>query len=29
MNSLIWAARGVGYIAAEFGVLYEEYRNPR
>ncbi|MBV1696814.1 MAG: glycosyltransferase family 2 protein [Hyphomicrobiales bacterium] len=29
MNSLIWAARGVGYIAAEFGIFYEEYRNPR
>jgi hypothetical protein len=26
MRSLILAARGSGRIAAEFGVLYEEYR---
>jgi hypothetical protein len=26
MKSLINAARGAGRIAAEFGILYEEYR---
>jgi hypothetical protein len=26
MRSLILAARGSGRIAAEFGILYEEYR---
>jgi succinoglycan biosynthesis protein ExoM len=29
MTSLMRAARGAGYIAAEFGILYEEYREPR
>lgn len=29
MTSLMQAARGAGHIAAEFGVLYEEYREPR
>jgi len=29
MHSLIQAVRGTGRIAAEFGILYEEYRNPR
>jgi glycosyltransferase involved in cell wall biosynthesis len=29
MGSLIRAARGAGRIAAEFGILYEEYRKPR
>ena len=28
MHSLIRAARGAGCIAAEFGILYEEYRSP-
>lgn len=26
MRSLMWTARGAGRIAAEFGILYEEYR---
>lgn len=26
MHSLMWTARGAGRIAAEFGILYEEYR---
>jgi glycosyltransferase involved in cell wall biosynthesis len=29
MTSLMRAARGAGHIAAEFGILYEEYREPR
>jgi glycosyltransferase involved in cell wall biosynthesis len=29
MTSLMQAARGAGHIAAEFGILYEEYREPR
>ena len=29
MTSLMRAARGAGYIAAEFGIVYEEYREPR
>ncbi len=29
MTSLMHAARGAGRIAAEFGIVYEEYRKPR